>query len=133
MDEVVLAIDPGTDKCGLAAASQKGVLRQWVAPRERLFKDVKEAVEVYGVRTIILGDGTGSKKFEAEISAAFPEISVAVVDEYRTTDAARERYWREKPPKGWRRLLPVGMQVPPEPYDDLVAVILAERYFENRR
>lgn len=132
MDEVVLAIDPGTDKCGFAAASQRGVIRHWIAPPEKLIENLQEAIEAYGVRTVILGDGTGSKEFQKEIRAAFPDLRIAVVDEYRTTDSARERYWRENPPKGWRRLLPVGMQVPPEPYDDLVAVILAERYFANR-
>ena len=52
-------------------------------------------------------------------------VVLAVVDEYRTTDAAREEYWRIHPPAGWRRLVPRGMLVPPEPVDDLAALILA--------
>ena len=35
------------------------------------------------------------------------------------------------PPRGWRRLLPVSMQMPPEPYDDYVAVILAQRFLRG--
>ena len=41
-------------------------------------------------------------------------------------------YWREHPPRGLMRLIPVTMQVPPVPVDDYVAVILAERYFDKK-
>ena len=59
--------------------------------------------------------------------------TLEVVDEYYTTQLARKEYWQARPPKGWRRLLPVSMQVPPEPVDDFVAVLLAQRYLNSRR
>ena len=35
---------------------------------------------------------------------------------------AKGEYWKANPPNGWRRLIPVTMQVPPVPVDDFVAV-----------
>jgi hypothetical protein len=58
-------------------------------------------------------------------------MTLKVVDEYRTTEEAKKLYWQVNPPKGWRRFLPVTMQVPPEPVDDLVAVILARREIDK--
>ena len=56
-----------------------------------------------------------------------------LVDEYRTTDEAKAAYWTAHPPRGWRRLIPRGMLVPPVPVDDFVAVILAQRYLTEVR
>ncbi|MDE5111236.1 MAG: resolvase, partial [Trichodesmium sp. St7_bin2_1] len=41
---------------------------------------------------------------------------------------ARERYWQIYPPRGFVRLIPPGMRIPPKPIDDIVAIILIERY-----
>ena len=49
----------------------------------------------------------------------------------KATELAKKAYWKAKPPRGWRRLLPVSMQVPPVPVDDFVAVILAQRYLAD--
>jgi hypothetical protein len=58
---------------------------------------------------------------------------VLVRDEYRTTELAKGEYWKANPPKGWRRLIPVTMQVPPVPVDDFVAVILARRFLPEEQ
>lgn len=131
MQGPVLAIDPGTDKCGLAVVDGQRVLRRWVAPRIALIGEVQEALTQYKAGLIILGDRTGSSRFRQELAAVFPQVEIALVNEHLSSVEARRRYWEENPPKGWRRLIPVGMQVPPEPFDDLVAVILAERYFNE--
>ncbi|HHT74305.1 MAG TPA: pre-16S rRNA-processing nuclease YqgF [Firmicutes bacterium] len=124
----VLAIDPGTDKCGLAVVDGAHTLRRWVAPRIELIQEVGKAMEEFYPHLIILGDRTGSTRFREELSRAFPNVEIAVVDEHLSSVEARRRYWKENPPRGWRKLIPTTMQVPPEPYDDLVAVILAERF-----
>ena len=54
-----------------------------------------------------------------------------VVDEYRTTEMAKKEYWKVNPPRGLKKLIPLGMQVPPVPVDDFVAVILARRYISG--
>ncbi|HBB34174.1 MAG TPA: resolvase, partial [Cyanobacteria bacterium UBA9273] len=40
----------------------------------------------------------------------------------------RDRYWQMYPPKGLQRLIPKGMRQPPRPVDDIVAILLIERY-----
>jgi hypothetical protein len=59
-------------------------------------------------------------------------LEPVLVDEHRSSEQGRRRYFRDNPPRGWRRLLPVGLQTPPRAYDDYVAVILAERYLASR-
>ena len=65
------------------------------------------------------------------MSSILPNVHIKVVDERHTTEEARKLYWKKNPPRGWRKLLPTSMQVPPVPVDDLVAEILARRFLEN--
>jgi hypothetical protein len=37
------------------------------------------------------------------------------------------------PPQGFNRLIPQGMRNPPRPVDDIVAIVLIERYFNQGR
>ena len=48
-----------------------------------------------------------------------------------TTLAARQRYWQLEPPRGWRRLLPEGLRLPPRDIDDVVAQLLLERHLQR--
>lgn len=128
---IVLAIDPGREKCGVAVVSLDAVHFQKVVGRGGFLAEVESLVKQYGVRHIILGDGTGSREFYEEIKASFPLFAVSIVDEHLTTEEARKTYWQEQKPRGWRRFLPTTMQVPPEPYDDYVAVILARRFLKK--
>ena len=125
---IVLGIDPGREKCGLAVVSPNLVLVKRVVARGEFLDLAREYIRQYNVARIVLGDGTGSKDFLQEIEGVLP---VATVDEQYTTEEARKKYWLDHRPKGWRRLLPTSMQVPPEPFDDYVAVILAERYLSE--
>lgn len=129
----VAGLDPGRDKCGLAVLNQQGqTLWQQVIPTEALEVQLQQAVGQYGFQKLVMGNGTTSSKARKRIETALPELEVIVVDEYRTTDQARQEYWAAKPPTGWRRLVPRGMLVPPEPVDDFAAVILARRYIEGQ-
>jgi len=125
---IVLGIDPGREKCGLAVVSPNLVLVKRVVARGEFLEAAREYIRQYNVTRIVLGDGTGSKDFLQEIEGVLP---VVTVDEQYTTEEARKKYWLDHRPKGWRRLLPTSMQVPPEPFDDYVAVILAERYLSE--
>ncbi|MGM9540365.1 pre-16S rRNA-processing nuclease YqgF [Anaerovibrio sp.] len=125
----VAGLDPGRDKCGLAVVDAGGsCLLHQVVPAAELERHLKELYSGYGFRVLVMGNGTTSKKAALRVRAALPDVELVVADEYRTTDAAREEYWRIHPPSGWRRLVPRGMLVPPEPVDDLAALILARRY-----
>lgn len=124
----IMAVDPGRDKCGMAVLSDSGeILWRQVVETACLAETAKAKAEEFQPKMLILGNGTTSREAEARLREALPELLLKVVDEYRTTEEAKGFYWQANPPKGWRRLLPLSMQVPPEPVDDLVAVILARR------
>jgi RNase H-fold protein (predicted Holliday junction resolvase) len=131
MQTTIIAIDPGREKCGIAVVEKNGVLYQKVIGTLELITVVKKLSEQYQVSTIVMGNGTSSDKAKKNLEEALAEskIDLQLIDEYRTTDAAKIRYWQTNPPRGLKRLIPTSMQVPPVPVDDYVAVILAERYF----
>jgi len=132
MERTVLAIDPGTDKCGMALVHRdaEGKLDlRWraIVPRAEVVAHMRESEAAGHFSMLIVGSGTGSKTLVSEIRDAYPALGVLLVDEKDTTLQARERYWEFNPRRGWRRLLPASLQVPPDPVDDYVAFILAER------
>lgn len=130
MSRPVLAIDPGREKCGIAVLSPAGeVLTQQVVPTAEL-ENVVGTLMAEHAPTVLMGNGTTSAAAKRRVEDL--GCAVTLVDEYRTTDAARGAYWQAHPPCGWRRLVPRGMLVPPVPVDDFVAVILAERFLRER-
>ena len=133
MKQIIIAIDPGREKCGIAVVHQKqGVLTQKVINTKELNLVVEQLIAEYHTSTVVIGDRTSSREAKEsleQIKVADQPLVVILVDEHHSTDQARLRYWSENPPRGFMRLIPVTMQVPPKPVDDYVAVILAERYF----
>ena len=131
-EKTVLAIDPGQAKCGLVVAqrnpeSQVELLWRAVVRTEDLMETVRRAAAEQPFSMVIVGSGTRSTEVVKALRDWQPSIGILVVDERDTTLQARERYWHHNPRRGWRRILPATMQVPPEPVDDFVALILAER------
>ena len=122
---VVLAIDPGRSKIGVAVCEPGMVRSRAVIAPEALTGFVRDWMARYGVTEIVVGNRTGSDAAVAAL-AGITGAPVRRVDEAGTTLRARSRYFAEHPPRGWRRLVPRGLQTPPEPYDDYVAVLLAE-------
>jgi len=135
VDELVIAVDPGREKCGVAVVHKRiGVLFKKVIDTAQLIVVIQELVKIHHITTIVLGDRTSSNKAREEIKQANCDerfLNIVPVDEHLSTEVARKRYWQENPPNGWKRFIPVTMQVPPVPVDDYVAVILAERYFSK--
>lgn len=132
MERTVLAIDPGTRKCGFAlvrrdADGKLDLLWRKITPVEEVCAAMEEARAMATFSLIIVGSGTNSKPIVHRLREHSPSVGILVVDEKDTSYQARERYWEHHPRRGWRRLLPATMQVPPEPLDDFVALILAER------
>ncbi|SHK60229.1 RNase H-fold protein, predicted Holliday junction resolvase [Selenomonas ruminantium] len=129
----IAALDPGRDKCGFAVLSEAGtILCQRVIETNNLIHEIDAAKADYGFSRLIMGNGTTSKIAQQRL-ASVAGLEILVRDEYRTTEMARGEYWKAHPPTGWRRLLPVTMQVPPVPVDDFVAVILARRFLEEQQ
>lgn len=127
----IMGIDPGRDKCGVAVLNAAGDIKyQRVVPTDELDTVLKNLATDFEIETVILGDGTTHKSAAQKISAA--GLSFQLVDEKHTTEEARRLYWQKNPPRGWRRLLPTSMQVPPEPVDAIVAEILVRRFLLTR-
>jgi hypothetical protein len=130
--KTVLSVDPGTSKCGMALVqrTEDGEIRLlWndVVPIDAVIVKLHEAYIVEEFHLVILGDSTGSKKVKTDLRRHLPSMGLLVIDETETTMQARERYWEHNPRRGWRKFLPATLQVPPEPYDDYAALVLAER------
>ncbi len=126
----VLAVDPGTAKVGYAIVRPDGtVLKHGIAEVADIGGIAADAVEAHGVETIIIGDGTGRERVLELIGERVCTAELVIVSERDSTLEARDVYFADNPPRGWRRLLPAGLRVPPVPYDDYVAVTLARRFF----
>lgn len=132
MEKSVLAIDPGTHKCGMALVHRNAdfhLTRLWseISPTDDVLYKLHEAFAVAPFDMVIIGGGTHSQPIVHLVRQQMPSMAVLVVDETNTSLAARERYWEFNPRQGWRRFLPSTLQLPPVPVDDYVAYILAER------
>ena len=124
-----IGLDPGRSKCGLVRSDQTtGQIEvAAVLSSEECFKQIAIWQERSGIEGVVLGDGTGSKHWQRQLSDL--GLAVHVIPEAGTTLAARTRFWQLEPPRGWRRLLPEGLRLPPRDYDDVVAQLLLERYW----
>lgn len=135
LPETVLAIDPGSIKCGLAVVSAPPLLRLKLAvvDRARLTVEVGDALRAFPqISRLLLGSGTGSGDLRRAVQQTFPQLALEVVDEHGSSERARRRFVREIPAGGLRRLLPPGLRTPERPYDDYVALLLAEEYFGRK-
>lgn len=127
----ILAIDPGNAKCGVAVVREEDgkprMVHGEIVETEQLADALLRLKEEHDFDLVVIGNGTTSRSAQEVVRQALPGRSILIVDEKDTTIRARERYWEYHPRRGWRRLLPSSLQVPPEPVDHYVALILAER------
>lgn len=131
---VVLAVDPGSHKCGLAVVDEAlAVHERRVVETEALAGAVHELLASHPVTHLVTGNRTGSRRVLPLLRELAGGRPVLPVEEHLTSVEARQRYFRENPPRGWRRLIPLGLQVPPCPVDDYAAVLLAERFLGERQ
>lgn len=128
----VLGIDPGRGKSGIAVADGRTILAKAVVPVDHLEATLLEWSRRFEVETIVIGDRTGRPEIQRLLAGVLPGVPVATVSEAHTTLLARRRYFADHPRRGWRRLLPISLQVPPEAYDDYAAVIILERYLGQK-
>src|SRR5688572_16917588 len=110
----VLSVDPGRDKCGVAVVdSRDGVLARGIVPTRVVGAVVRDWVYAHRPARLLLGRGT----FRRPVRAVLDELDLPleVVPEVNTTRRARERYFQENPPRGWRRFIPAGLRSLPVP------------------
>ncbi|SJZ47018.1 Holliday junction resolvase RuvX [Selenihalanaerobacter shriftii] len=130
---MILGIDPGREKCGLALTEETDVIiKKEVVETSNLVEMVKELLSTHQIDLIVIGDGTLSQDIINKFKKSYrKEVRIEEVDETNSTLEARELYWQKNPPQGWRRFIPTSFQTPPCPVDDYVAVILIERYLNK--
>jgi RNase H-fold protein (predicted Holliday junction resolvase) len=128
----ILGLDPGRDKCGLAVINnQQAVIYHQVIDSAKAIATIKQLTQKYSINLIVMGDGTTSKAWQQQLESNLLDVPVTTVNETNSTLEARDRYWIMYPPRGLQRVIPQGLRTPPRPVDDLVAIILIERYLES--
>ncbi|OKH38032.1 resolvase [[Phormidium ambiguum] IAM M-71] len=127
---VILGFDPGKQKCGLAVmAVDRKLHYHEVVSSEKAIATIQELREIYPISVLVMGDQTTAKTWKKQLSQELPEpLRIILVDERYSTLEARDRYWQMYPPQGLSKLIPQGMRPLPRPVDDIVAILLIERY-----
>lgn len=97
VEEQVIAIDPGRDKCGVAVVHKtRGVLGREVIKTSEVVLRIAQLLGEYDLAKIVLGNSTSSRTLKRQIEGIQTtdrQIEIALVNEYRSTDEARTRYW----------------------------------------
>jgi RNase H-fold protein (predicted Holliday junction resolvase) len=132
----VVAVDPGRAKCGVAVVSPRPgrprPLVHWrgVEATGGVVERVAELVAAWNPGVVLVGDGTQGRSVMRGLRMRLEgTVPVVAVPEENTSRRARERVVRDSLPKGIARLVPRGMRVPNQPWDDVVAILLAEDWF----
>lgn len=132
--QTILGLDPGRDKCGVAILQgQQKLLDHQIVDSEQAIAKIGQLAQQYPLDLIVVGNGTTSKSWYHQIKSSLITIPIITVDERNSTLEARDRYWLMYPPQGLQRLVPQGLRIPPRPVDDIVAIILIERYLNNQQ
>lgn len=130
----ILAIDPGSDKVGYAVVnfdSSHGDLGiGYLADMHRVFaKYCRDTTNP--PQFIVMGNGTKCGILCKLFNSLELDIDIKLGDEKNTTYLARSKYFEENPPKGFWKLIPLGMQFPPRPIDDYAALLIGENYLKK--
>ncbi len=130
-NETILGFDPGKDKCGVAVMDgDRVLLYHQVLLTIEVIPIISDLCQQYNVSRIVMGDQTTAKQWQQQLTTAFPDLLIDLIDERYSSLEARDRYWQMYPANFITKLIPQGMRQPPRPIDDLVAIILIERYFK---
>ena len=129
----ILGFDPGRQKCGLAVMGlDRALVYHAVVAASETVPTIQMLRQQFPISLLVMGDQTSSRTWKQQLSEALADpLRTILVDERYSSLEARDRYWKMYPPKGLLRLFPQGMRTPPRPIDDIVAIILIERYLER--
>jgi RNase H-fold protein (predicted Holliday junction resolvase) len=130
---VILGFDPGRAKCGLAVMGlDRNLYYHQVIPAEETIATIQLLRVKLPISILVMGNQTTAKDWKEKLNADLSEpLRVVMVDERYSTLEARDRYWQMYPPRGLLRLMPRGIRTIPRPIDDIVAILLIERYLER--
>jgi RNase H-fold protein (predicted Holliday junction resolvase) len=129
---VILGFDPGRQKCGLAILGLDRILYyQQVVAADAVLEEIASLRQQFPISTIVLGDQTASRGWKDTLSQLPDPPRIMLVDERYSTLEARDRYWQMYPPKGLTGLVPQSLRKILRPIDDIVAILLIERYLNR--
>ena len=105
---VILGVDPGRQKCGLALMGlDRGLYHRSVVASEQVLQTIEELQQKYPISLIVMGDQTSAKEWQARLKQLQEPLRIVMVDERYSSLEARDRYWQMHPPQGWQRLSPL--------------------------
>lgn len=129
---VILGFDPGRQKCGVAVMGlDRSLYYHEVIMAETAIAAIEGLRQQFPISLAVMGNQTSAQDWKQKFAKVADPLRVILVDERYTSLEARDRYWQMYPPAGLVRLLPQGMRTPPRPVDDIVAILLIERYLER--
>ncbi len=128
----ILGFDPGRQKCGLAVMGlDRNLFHRSVVSADAVLTTIQQLQQNYPISLIVMGDQTSASEWKETLTQLQEPLRVILVDERYSSLEARDRYWQLHPPQGWQRLLPQGLRQPNVPIDDIVAMLLIERYLNR--
>jgi RNase H-fold protein (predicted Holliday junction resolvase) len=130
---VILGFDPGRSKCGLAVVGVDRIIRyQDVVNSADAIATIQELQRKFPISLIVMGDQTTARDWRQKLDTDLLEpMRVVMVDERNSSLEARDRYWQMYPATGLMQLIPQSFRTIPRPIDDIVAILLIERYLER--
>lgn len=130
---VILGFDPGRRKCGLAVMGvDRTVQYHQVVATEDAIATIQTLQQQFPISLLVMGDQTTAKDWKQTLTKSLTEpLRIVMVDERYSSLEARDRYWAMYPPKGLTRLIPQSFRSVPRPVDDIVAILLIERYLQR--
>ena len=128
--EILMAIDPGRAKCGIAVVDRKGtVLFVKAVENSVVVAELQQIFDEYVLNKVVMGNGTDHINVLTKIKAAYPNLSIEMVDEKNTTLMARKLYWQYNKPSFWQNLIPYDWRTTPI-LDGYAAFAIAIKYMD---
>ena len=131
--QILVGIDPGKDKTGLAIVEKSGsLIEKKIIKSDNLKSYLEGFIHKYKIKKIIMGDGTHSKNLIPLIRDLNLESLLFLIDETGTTRDAERLYFKENPPGGIKKLLSLFLSwKPSRPVDDYAAFLLVRKYLKD--
>ncbi len=137
--KAVIAVDPGSEKTGIAIVTEEGgAVAIAITPSSQVKESLTNWMECYGkdfdMESLVCGDGTHHKEFLPllhELGETW-DVPVNVVDESFSTRDGRLLYFEMNPLKGIKKWLPPSFFSPPGPVDDYTAWVIGKRYWQAK-
>jgi len=131
-EEVILSIDPGKEKVGVAVLSLQGeVLFHGILPEGEIEREINILREKYGPFQVVVGSSTGREKIMEILEKM--NLAFTMVDERHSSEEARKLYFQAHPPRRWKKIVPLSFLYPDGAFDDWQAVVIGRRYLIQKK